>query len=658
MNKSKDINGAIFHQIYAAVPIVPVYYADGSYGDPNDFNVTSSANFNPQVTLDFFNQQSKNYRLTGTAYADLKIGKRFTFHTNIGGDFGQNEVRNYLPQYVATLIQRNSISKLTLTNGATRNWILENTLTYDNKFNDHSVKVLLGQGAQGYRFTKQIASAENVPNNSEGDYYLSLGNNYNIQDVEPNTSNPGYPLNNTITSYFARVNYSYRDRYLLTATMRADGSSKFAGDNRWGYFPSVGVGWVITNENFMQNQQIFDNLKLRASWGKIGNISVPANLSLLRVTQIPEFIYVGGNGSTAPGANVNTQVPPTTYWERGVGTDIGIEASLLKNKLFAEVNFYNKKTEQAIFDIPILSSLGTSGSSIIGNQATFQNQGFEFLITWKDNISKDFGYSISANLGINENEVLEVSSGSNPIYQAVGTTGSNNWNTRTIVGQPIGQFIGLQSIGVFQNAAQIQGYTNKNNLPIMPNAVPGDLIMRDVNDDGIIDDKDRIVLGNPNPKFTFGLNTNFTYKQFDLALDFQGIAGVDIYNANIGLRFGTENFTKDFYDNRWHGEGTSSKYPSVYLAGGQNPRSNSFYVSDGSYLRVRNAQLGYTLASSLTDKWRVGRLRVYVNAQNALNFFKYKGFSPEVGGSPTRAGVDNNVYPLYATYNFGVNLNF
>jgi TonB-linked SusC/RagA family outer membrane protein len=653
MNKSTDIPGSIFHQLYASVPIVPVYYADGTYGDPNDFNVTSSANFNPQVTLDFFNQKSKNYRLTGAVYGDLKFAKHFTFHTNLGGDFGQNEVRNYNPVFTATLAQRNSVSKLSLTNGRTRNWILENTLTYDNRFGDHSVRVLAGQGAQSYDYREQNSTAENVPNNSEGDYYLTLGSNRNATDFGSIAR---------VASYFGRVNYSFQNKYLLNATIRADGSSKFSEDNRWGYFPSVGVGWVITSERFMEGQQIFDNLKLRGSWGKIGNMSVPANLSVLKVTQTPQFIYVGGNGTTSPGANVNTIVPPATFWEKGVGTDIGLEASLLRNRLYAEFTFYNKKTENAIFDIPILGSLGTSGSTVTGNQATFQNRGFEIALNWKDNLlNKKLSYSLSGNLGINNNKVLNVSTGTNPIYQAVGTTGSNNFNTRTIVGQPIGQFVGLKVIGVFQSAAEVQSYVSKTGTVLMPNAKAGDLKMADINEDGVIDDKDRVVLGNPNPKYTYGFNTSFTYGQFDLSLDFQGIAGVDIYNANLALRFGTENFTEDFYKNRWHGQGTSTLYPSVYLAGGQNPRANSFYVEDGSYFRVRNAQLGYTLGRGITQRWRINKLRVFANAQNPLNFFKYRGFSPEVlarDNNPTRAGVDVDVYPLYATYNFGVNLTF
>jgi len=330
----------------------------------------------------------------------------------------------------------------------------------------------------------------------------------------------------------------------------------------------------------------------------------------------------------------------------------------MNNKLYAEIDWYNKKTEKAIFDIPILSSVGTSSASIIGNQATFQNQGFEFLVTWKDNLSKDISYSISANAGINKNKVLSVSTGANPIYQQVGPTGSNNFNTRTIVGEPIGEFLGYQVTGVFQSGGDIENYKSKAGVIIQPNAQAGDFKYADVNGDGVIDAKDKVVLGNPNPKVVYGINTNLAYKAFDLTLDFQGVSGIQIYNANIGLRYGTENYAEDFYKNRWHGQGTSNVYPSVNIGGGTNYLSNSFFVEDGSYFRIRNMQLGYTLPLGYLRNTGISKLRVYVNAQNALNFFKYRGFSPEVGGEPTKAGVDVNVYPLYATYNFGVNLTF
>jgi len=205
--------------------------------------------------------------------------------------------------------------------------------------------------------------------------------------------------------------------------------------------------------------------------------------------------------------------------------------------------------------------------------------------------------------------------------------------------------------GIFQTTAEIAASQQTG-------AKPGDFKYVDQNKDGVIDAKDRIVLGNPNPKYSYGLNTNWTFKQFDLTLDFQGVAGVEIYNANLGLRFGNENFTKDFYNNRWHGQGTSNTYPSANIGGGENFRPNSFYVEDGSYFRIRNMQLGYTFSPSMTGRWKMKCLRVYANAQNAFNFFKYKGFSPEIGGTPGNAGIDTNVYPLYATYKLGVNLTF
>jgi len=646
-HKSRDINNSIFHEVYAAVPIVPVRYANGAYGDPNDYNVTSSALFNPQVDLDFFNQHTTDYRANGTVYADLKFAKHFTFHSSVGGDYEENEVNNYVPVFNATFAQLNTKSKLTETDLKTRNWIIENTLTYDNHFGDHALTVLLGQSAQSYKYTGVIASAEDVPDYGNG-HYFAQGDNFFLNDISG-----GYPSYSTVNSYFARANYSFKGRYLLNATMRADGSSKFSGNNRWGYFPSVGAGWVISEEDFMKDQKVFNTLKLRGSWGKIGNVSVPSNLS---VTTLTGYTYVSGQ-TTIPAQSVASIVPPTTYWERGVGTDIGLEASLLDNRLYGEFDFYNKKTEKAIFDIPILGSLGTSGGTIIGNQATFQNQGVEIVLTWKDKIGKDFTYSLSGNIGINNNKVLSVSTGANPIYQAVSTTGSANYNTRTMQGEPIGEFFGLKVDGIFQTQAEIDAYS-KNGNKIMPNAVPGNFKYDDVNHDGVIDDKDRVVLGNPNPKYTYGFSTYFAYKQFDLTADFQGIAGVQIYDANSGIRFGTENFSQDFYDNRWHGPGTSNTYPSVYIAGGQNNRSNSFYVQDGSYFRIRNLQLGYTLPSSLMNRLKISKLRVFANAQNAFNFFKYKGFNPEVGGDPTRAGVDSNVQPLYATYNLGVSLTF
>jgi TonB-linked SusC/RagA family outer membrane protein len=646
-NLSNDVPGGIFHEIYSALPNVPVRYEDGAYGDPNDYKSGSSTLFNPQATLDFYDQDSKNYRVTGNAFAEAKFLEYLTFRTSFGADFGQNEVRNYTPQYVATLAQRNSTSRLSLARNEQRNWIFENTLTFDRQVDDHGIRFMLGMGAQRYKTYGISGTALNVPNNSEADHFLRLG------DPDTRFVEDSGDLS-TIASYFGRLNYSFKDRYLVTASLRADGSSKFSTDDRWAYLPAIGLGWVISEEAFMSDQNIFSSLKLRGSWGKIGNSAVPSNISNLTVTP---YVYIGGDGSVLPAASIDRIVPPATIWEKGVGTDVGIEASFLDGRLFTEIDYYMKDTEDAIFDIPILSSLGTSGNTIIGNQATFRNSGFEFSVNWNDQKSSDFSYTVGVNFSVNKNEVFEVATGRNPIEQGVGVTGGAR-NTRTIVGQPIGQFYGYRVVGIFQTQEEIDGYTSTDGTEIQPSAKPGDFKYADINDDGQISGKDKVVLGNPNPKYLYGINTSFRYKMFDLSLDFQGVAGVDIYNANLGFRFGTENFTRDFYENRWHGAGTSNDYPSTNIGGGNNYVANSFYVESGSYFRVRTAQLGFTLPKSLTDRWRMTSFRIYANAQNALNIFKYRGMNPEVGGSPTRAGVDSSVYPLYATYNFGVNVSF
>jgi TonB-linked SusC/RagA family outer membrane protein len=643
-SKSNNAPASIYRALYTASPVVPVFNADGSYGDPASFQLGNGSNVNPQATIDFNNSITSKYRITGNVYAELKFAKHFTFKTSAGGDFGQEENRIYTPLYFATTGQNTKISTLSIGRTETRNWILENTLTYENKWNDHSLTILAGQTAQRYKSYTITGTAQNVPFSRDGDLYLSLGNAAG-RTIEDKGSL------NTATSYFGRVNYSFKNRYLLNASLRGDAASQFfGGSDLWGYFPSVGAGWVVTNEDFMKDQKIFSNLKIRGSWGKVGNAGVPINPTTLTVNQSAALIAFY-NGIANTGASVTTIVPPALFWERSAGTDIGLEMGFLNNRLSVEADYYNRKTEQAIFNIPILGSLGTSNSVLLGNQADFRNRGFELSATWSDKTSGGLTYSISGNIGINNNKVLNVTSGSNPID--AGGDGLNNAviPTRTVVGMPIGSFYGYQVVGIIQTAQEATASG-------MPGARAGDFKYADLNGDGIVDSKDKTFIGNPNPKYTYGVNTNFAYKNFDLTLDIQGVADVDVFNANLGNRFGNENYTKDFYDNRWTGAGSTNAYPSTSLAGGNNNQTNSFYVESGAYVRLRNIQLGYNLPQSLVSKWKMQKLRVFANAQNAVNLFGYKGFTPEVGGVPTKAGIDFNVYPMFATYNIGINLTF
>jgi hypothetical protein len=402
----------------------------------------------------------------------------------------------------------------------------------------------------------------------------------------------------------------------------------------------------------MKDQKLFSNLKLRGSWGKVGNAGVPINPSTLTVSQAAQLLAVFGKDVPQTGASVRMIVPPALFWERSAGTDIGLEMGFLDNKLNIEADYYNRTTEQAIFDIPVFGSLGLETSTIIANQADFRNRGFELVASWSDQTNSGLKYTLSGNVGYNTNKVLNVTSGANPIYKGGAGLTSGELATRTIAGRPIGEFFGYQVAGIFQTQEEVNASAQSQD------AKPGDFKYVDQNGDGAIDRKDKIALGNPNPKFSYGLNTNFAYQNFDLTLDIQGVAGVDVYNGNLSARFGNENYTKKMYDNRWNGAGTSNEYPSADLAGRRNTATNSFYVESGAYVRLRNIQLGYSLPQAITSKWKIQKLRFFANAQNAVNLFGYRGFSPEVGGTPTNTGVDINVYPLYATYNFGLNLTF
>ena len=651
---SNDINGGIFHELYTAAPIVPVFYNTGKYGDPNDYNVGGGANFNPEATIDFFQQRSVNHQFTGNIYGEYTIIKGLKFRTSFGGQLSQAEVRGYTPIYNATVGQQSTTTSLSLNHTENRNWIWENTLTYDKNIGKHHITVLAGYGAQRNENDYATAFADSVAYAKSGNLHTSYPAGANVTYTKPTGYNaPNYV--NSESYALGRINYAYADRYLLNASIRYDGASEFY-PNPYGWFPAVGAGWVITNEDFMKYQHVFNTLKLRASYGRVGNAGLTLAPSVLILTNDPgQYTAIFGSPqSVAPGASINTVVNPVTHWENAQSSDFGIEGALFDNHLSFEAEYYYRLTNNAIFPIPIPGSVGESGpgGGLLGNQADIVNKGFEFQLTWKQQVSKDFNFSISPNLSINNNEVTKVISGNIPIYGGGNGITNGALATRTIQGQPIGEFYGYKVTGIFQNASDIANSASKGQ------AVPGDFIYQDTDHDGEITSKDRVNLGNPNAKYYYGINTYFKYKNFDLEIDMQGRADVSVYNANLAYRFGNENISQDFYNNRWHGAGTSNTYPSMNIGSTYDSAPNSYFVSSGAYFRVRNAQLGYTFPVATTGKLGIRSLRIYANAQNAINVFGYKGFSPEVGGGPTGLGIDANVYPLYATYNFGVNVTF
>ena len=649
-SNSRDINSGIFHELYTAAPIVPVYYADGKYGDPADYNIGGGANYNPEATIDFFNQHSKNKDISGEVYGQWTIIKGLTFKTDFGGELGQAEVRAYTPIYFATGGQQSTTSSLDLNHTETRDWIWENTLTYTKSFGKNNLTALAGYSTQVQKSTYSTASRDSISDVTTGSLRGSFPAGTLVLYPQPNQSTAAY------IGEFARVNYSYDDRYLLNASVRHDGASEFY-PNPYGTFYSVGAGWVISNEAFMKDQQVFNNLKLRASFGSVGNAAVPHELSVLTVTNDPtQYTAIFGSPQyTVNGESINQVVPPTTKWEQAISTDFGIEGTILNNHLSFEAEYYDRLTQNAVFAVPIPASTGENGPNggLVANQADIRNRGFEFSLTWKQQVNSNVFYSISPNLGINNNQVTKVITGNNAIYGSSASITNGAVATRTVAGQPIGEFYGYKVIGIFQTPAQVAASNEAST------AKPGDFIFQDTNGDGQITSTDRVNLGNPNPKYGYGVNTYLKVKEFDLAVDLQGVADVSIYNGNLAYRFGNENFTQNFFENRWHGPGTSNTFPSVNLGSTYDSAPNSFYVTSGAYFRIRNLQLGYTLPSDITSRWKIKSLRIFANAQNAINVFGYKGFSPEItGGGPTSQGIDGNVYPLYATYNIGVNVSF
>ena len=611
--RSTDVPSDIFYQAYVAPPVIQPFLPTGRYGDPGLIGGGLGNFSNPQGSLDYFNQKTQGQTLVGNVFAAVSFLKYFTLRSNVGVNYGSTKFYNYQRADSLTTAQvyRGNTLRKGTGQSSTLQW--ENTLTYDQTIGSHHITGLLGTTALRTRVEQIIGSINGISPGSEN-YYFNLGTLGTTA-----LSNPVDLF--TLASYFARVNYAYQDRYLLTASFRRDGSSKFS--QTWGNFPSVGVGWVLSSEPFLQDNGVVDFLKLRASYGKLGNDQVANNISVLRATFSPGYTaFFGGQPYT--GASIDTQVPPGLSWENVRETDVGLESRFLNNRLTVELDYYNRRTVNAVFPIPVLTAPGfTNSGGFFANNASFRNAGLEAALRWAVENNAGFSYSVGFTGAYNQNKVLETAGNNAPLFSGALPV-AGYLATVSRVGQPIGAFYGYQVAGVFQSEQDANGSAQ-------PGAKAGDLQYRDQNGDGLIDDRDKVVLGNPNPKFNFGLNTSFRYKALDLLMDWQGVAGVSLFNALREVRYGNENYTQRFFDHRWHGASTSNSTPSADLSG-RNLDPSAYYVEKGDYLRLRNLQIGYNLPKTIFGpKSRLQGIRLYANAQNLLTITKYTGFTPEVG---------------------------
>ncbi len=645
---NRNVNlGAAYNNAYRAAPIIPAI-ENGKYGNTSVYQNVGNA----ILDIKNNNNQAIDNRLQGSAYLEYKPVEFLTFRSSFGGDWTTRNERVYNYQFnndTSTFIapggnQRNPNSNLNVRYTKTFRWVWDNTVTFNKSFDNHNLTVLVGTTAEQYAQDWVSAFRRDVPAEPSL-WYISTGN--------ANTStNDGNGDRWARNAYLGRVNYNFNDRYLFTATVRADGSSRFPTGNRWGFFPSVGAGWVISSENFMQNMPFFELLKLRASWGRVGNDRIPSDAFTVTVT--PNLAYPYGGGVATPGSAITQIKDPNLKWEVTEEFNLGLEFALLKGRLTGEVGYYDKKSRDLLINVKVPSVTGDADGVVLTNAASIQNRGLEVVLNWRGNITEALTYRIGGNLTLNRNSVVGLNGGQ-PILDG-GIGGNQIYTTKTDNGQPVGSFYVLQVQGVFQNQGEIDAYKNSQGQPIQSSAAPGDFKYQDTNDDGRIDDNDRVFVGSYQPKAYFGITGSLAYKGFDFSLDLYGNVGNQVYNGKKAFRQGIlDNVEADMAYGRWIPSNGSQTEPAAN--GGFLPAS-TYFVESGSFVRINNVTFGYTLPATLLQRIKLGSVRLFVTAQNLLTYQKFSGFTPELPGDPTNAGIELNAYPTTRTIAGGVSVNF
>ena len=536
-------------------------------------------------------------------------------------------------------------------------WQIENTLTYDKEFGKHSIGVVLGQSALKYKGSYVGASHWNLININKPyvDYTTggsvqtttdADGHIIGVQSLVSGWAGPN--VEHRLASLFGRLSYNYDEKYMFQATLRRDGSSRFGSNNKYGVFPSVSLGWNIMNEKFMESTRDWlTNFKFRASWGKNGNENIgDFRYTVLTTSGGTSNYYFGRQASMIYGSKANGLANEDLKWEESEQTDLGLDFGFWNNKLTFTVDYYIKKTNGMLMTMPIPSYVGETKP--IGNVGDMENSGVEFELGYKFNVS-DAHFSVKGNASYLKNKLKNL--GNDTGFLNYGISQFSDGGTRAENGQPFPFFYGYKTAGVLQNAAQAAEYNAKYNA----SSNPGDLIFVDMNGDGQITSDDRTKIGKPTPDWNFGLNFDAEWKGFDFNVFFQGVYGADIFDATWRQDIASGNYPTWVLD-RWTGEGTSNKLPLLKLGDSKNWVCSDIYIQDGSYLRLKNISLGYTLPRNLTKKAYIERLRVYVRAENLFTWTKYWGFDPEIGSSSTSMGVDYGVYPQARTWTIGFNL--
>lgn len=633
LTDSDNKSNGVFTDAYRASPAAPIFDEKGNYG----YQPGLSAAGNPLANIELQNDFSKALRLQGSIYGDFQIIKGLVFRSSLGIDRVNNTQTVYDPVYGYGTFKK-TVSELRSSEGARKYWLWNNTLNLKTMIGeDHSIDVTAGMSSeQSNDYARQFRVA-NVPN-QKNLWYLSKGDPSTLTLLSDN----GYLLRQS--SIFGRANYSFKNRYNLSGVLRRDGSSAFPEDKKYGNFYSLGASWIVSDESFF-SKGLFETLKVRFGVARLGNDAISRLVNnelsaLLSVTNTNPYAFPGG---LLQGITFDQLKDAAATWESTKSIDAGVEFGMFNNKLQGEISYYNKLTN-AYVRVPTPSFVDPNG--ILSQAADVRNKGVEIALNYRKFVNDDFSWKVGINTTFNKNNVEAVRGG---IDLKEGGLGNGEVTTSTVQGQPIGSFWVYDVVGIFQNQAEIDA------SPAVTGTLPGDFKYRDVNNDKVIDERDRIFAGSYQPKMYYGVNAGLNYKSFDFSIDCYGNRGNKVYNGKKAVRFGNENIEASRLD-RWTATNPST---TEYRASNNIPKPSTYFVESGDFFRINNVTLGYKLPESIINNIGLTNTRLFVSAQNPVIRKKFSGFSPELPGSNAlNSGIELGVYPTSATYMVGLNINF
>ncbi|HAS41090.1 MAG TPA: hypothetical protein DCS93_11455 [Microscillaceae bacterium] len=624
-------------------PVTPVRNANGTFA-ASPYAQTDIKNPANQIALASDTWVAD--RLLGSLFGQYEIIDGLKLRVSLGLDATYGTSDKFFPSFDLGLPhERLDVNSVEKTMNLWYNWIVENNLTYNKSFGSHSINLVAGMSAQEFNFKNLGGVRNNLSTNNPGNAFLNAS-----QDGENQTAT-GAASESALFSYYGRINYTFANKYLFSATVRTDGSSRFGPNNRYAVFPSFSLGWVLSEEGFLKSLDFINFLKLRVSWGQNGNQQI-SNYGFTSAIANGLNYTLGGTEILSNGAAPVVASNPDLKWETSTQTDIGLDMGFMQDRIMFSVDYYQKNTEDMLVVVPIPLHVGAGAPFV--NAGSVENKGVELMLEYRKQ-EGDFKYNIGFNMAFINNTVTGLGNGNTPISSGEYGTGGG-LITRTEVGRPIASFYGWVTDGIFQTQSEIDAHAFQN-----AGTAPGDIRFKDINGDGVINDDDRAFIGNPTPDFTYGITAGASYKNFDFSMFWQGVQGNDVFNAVTRYDFSTTNrlATRLGY---WNGQGSTNTEPRLTASDpNQNARISDRFVDDGSYLRLKNIQIGYTLPESALKRLRVSKLRVYIAAQNLFTITRYKGLDPEIGVGADGVldlGIDRGFYPQARMFLTGLSITF